>query len=1071
MNALASVIADAITHSVSVLYDLIVIHEFNGQPTESRLRSRLALLMRIKTPPYHTAFAQALESAVIRLRRDQLDPELIAATLDLLAAPGSDAATLRRIAVTELLMSDQPNIGRLVDFYRRHLRSVDNRPARPGELVAVLRRLLGELLPRACAEQAALEHCLPDPFERARFAELRRATAAAATDDLALQQIIAGDGASIARVQQTYIQGDLYTNGDLPPPNLADLYERYRQFLIDNFASFDFRGILQIQQVGRLPLEDIYVPLTGYCRPTGVTTMLHTPRLRSAHQTQAPPGAGIAPLHDFIRDTPLLVVLGDPGMGKSTLVRYILLALARAEGEARIGLAGGWLPIFFPVAAFAAARLNSGRPDLAPLDYLRDYYLGLSQPDYVALFRRALECGRALLLFDGLDEVRSDRRDVARILDAFVREWDGPGNRFLATSRIAGYDAAPLSDALFTRVTMLPFDETDIRRFIDRWSRVYEQAVPMENETADARADLERRISRHAASLTEAVFAAPGITELARKPLLLTILALIHNQGTRLPDRRVDLYRLCVEALAETWNRARSLSGREINVYLGEEKLDERFIVNLLGPIALWIHDYQPGGTMEQRDLEQQIAWTLTRTDEMPHGKARRLAHSFIDLMRHDTGLIQEREYRRFTFIHQTFEEYLAARALLESVTVHDPDALIHRMAGDPRWREVLRLAVAASPQREAQRLLLHLLATPTDAQTSGWPVVLAGECLLDIGASGATHRAWSAVIAALLDLLAAGSAPLATRIAAARVLGRIGDPRLLPIARAATPPECRIEAYWCDIAAGRFWAGIEQVAHRRLGGTTLGPTSRHGPAVIATPFAIGRYPVTNAEFAYFIAAGGYNSPCWWTEHGRELLDGDPANPLREPALWQNAQFNAPAQPVVGVSWYEAIAFCNWLTAQGRAAGWLAADECLRLPTALEWERAARHTDRRRFPWGDDPPDSECANYTATGLRSPAPIGCFPRGAAVCGAQDMAGNVWEWTASRWEAPDESAALHDAGPAEQVLCRGGAFNWEADYLACGARHWFTPGYRFNLLGFRVVKSVEALKHSCVEACNA
>jgi formylglycine-generating enzyme required for sulfatase activity len=1056
MNALASVIADAITHNVAVLYDLIVLHERKGHPPESRLRNRLTLLMRIETPPYQTAFAQALERAVARLRRDQLDPALVAATLDLLVAPGPAAATLRHIAVAELLMSDPPNLGRLVDFYRRHLRDADGQPTRPGELIAVLRRLLGELLPRACAEQPTLECGLPDPFERARFTELRRTLAAPVPEEPALQQIIAGAHASIARVQQTFVQGDLYTNGELSPPNLADLYERYRQFLVDHFASFDFRGILQIQQVGRLPLEEIYVPLTGYCQPNHLTPALHDPRRRPLRQAPVPPGTGVASLHDFIRDTPLLVVLGDPGMGKSTLVRYMVLALARGEGATRIGLVGGWLPVFFPVAAFAAARRPTGRPDLAPLEYLRDYYLGLSQPDYVALFRRALECGRALLFFDGLDEVRSDRLDVARALDAFVREWDGPGNRFVATSRIAGYDTAPLSDALFTRVTIMPFDDDDIRAFIDRWSRVYEQAMPIEHDTADARADLECRINRHAASLTEAVFAEPGITELARKPLLLTILALIHNQGTRLPDRRVDLYRLCVEALAETWNRARSLSGREINVYLGEEKLDERFIVNLLGPTALWIHDRQPGGTMEQCDLEQRIAWTLTQTDELPPGKARRLAHSFIDLMRHDTGLIQEREYRRFTFIHQTFEEYLAARALLESITVRDPDALIHQMAADPRWREVLRLAVAASPQREARRLLLHLLATPTDADTSGRPVVLAGECLLDIGVGGATHRAWSAVVAALLDLLAAGSAPLATRVAAARVLGRLGDPRLLPIARADAPLECRIEPYWCPIAAGRFWAGREQPSRRRPVGATL------DPAVIETPFSIGRYPITNAEFAHFLTAGGYAESRWWTESGRELLDGDPANPLREPALWQIAQFNAPAQPVVGISWYEAMAFCNWLTTQGHAAGWLATNEYLRLPTALEWERAARHTDRRRFPWGDTPPDPERANYSATGLRQPAPIGCFPHGAAVCGAQDLAGNIWEWTASRWEAPQEPVPLRDAGPAAQLLCRGGAFSWEAAYLACDARHWFTPGYRFNLLGFRVVRNVEALE---------
>lgn len=834
------------------------------------------------------------------------------------------------------------------------------------------------------------------------------------------QALIARDGGTIAHVQQTIVQGDLYTIVATLPADLEALYGRYCTFLIESFGTLDFRGIMQVQHVARLPLEEIYIPL-------------------SASAASAPEGCN---LHDLVRDTPYLVVLGDPGAGKSTLVRSLLLALARNEGHARLGMSNNWLPIFFPVAAFAEARRRAARADLSPLDYLGEYYAGLSQPDYQPLFRRALEAGQALVMLDGLDEVRDDRMGMIRYLDAFVREWDAPGNRFVATSRIAGYDEAPLDPTLFLRAVIQPLSDDQIRRFLVGWSLAYmrmgETSCP-----AAAQADRYRQAAAHADQLEAEVFANRGVTELARNPLLLTILALIQNQGARLPDRRVDLYRLCVEALAETWNRARSLSGREVDVYLGDEKLGERFVVNLLGPAALWIHGEQPGGLVDQRTLERHLAQTLTQTDGLPRGRAQRLAEHFIELMRRDTGLLQERGYRRFGFLHLTFEEYLAARALLESVTVTDSDGLIHRYASDPRWHEVLRLAVAAAPQREAQRLILHLLAAPTTAETLGRPIVLAGECLLDIGRNGATQRAWAAGIGALVALINNPAAAVEARVAGGRVLGQLGDPRLLDLATGQT------DGYWCPVAAGSFWYGAE-------GGARTAALCQIDDL---QAFRIARYPVTNAEFRRFIAAGGYHDPRWWSTEGHAFLRTetahDPSATLRQPGLWENAQYNNPSQPVVGVSWYEALAYGVWLTAHGRQVGWLGPYDELRLPTAIEWERAARHTDQRRYPWGDAAPTSNYANYELTNLRAPSPVGCFPAGAALCGACDLAGNVWEWTASRWEAPLERIPRRDLRPNEMPIIRGGAFNWNADYLACSARYWFNPCQRYNLLGFRLV----------------
>ena len=867
----------------------------------------------------------------------------------------------------------------------------------------------------------------------------------AAFAEVPAQAIVATNGAAIAHVQQTIVHGNLYVASASVAPDVALLYAHYRAFVSESFSSLDFRG-LQIQAATRLSLEQIYVPVEA-----------------SPHAADAEPRC----IHTFVRDHPLLVVLGDPGSGKSTLVRYLLLALTRGDAPDRLGFDPLWLPIFFPVAAFAAARARPGQADLAPLTYLSAYYCGLSQPDYGPLFARALATGRAMVLLDGLDEVREARRPIVHSLEALARQWDAAGNRFVATSRIVGYDEAPLDPALFTAVSIQPLGVTQIQLFVERWSRAYAAlGEPPAPPPGDLFADLvreataeayERRVARHAEALGAAVFAEAHVAELARNPLLLTILALIHHQGARLPDRRADLYRRCVAALAETWNRARSLTGRPVDVHLGDEPLDERFVVNLLGPVALTIHAEQAGGLVDQDELEAHIAATLERADGLARHRAQRLAHDFVELMRRDTGLLQERGYRRFAFLHLTFEEYLAARGLLESVAVADPTALLHAYATDPRWREVLRLTVAAAPQREAGHLLLTILAAPAAGPDRGRPTVLAGECLLDVGRNGAGGRAWDAVVAALLALVADPAALTLTRGAAGTLLGRLGDPRQLDLAtgRAAGAETYAVADYWCDVGAGPFWSGDETTRRRR------GPALRQ----VELPHAlrIARYPVTNAEYRRFVAAGAYTDPRWWTPAGLTFRGPvgprgaaeEAGAPILGPALWGVAQYAGPSQPVVGVAWYEAAAYCAWLTAEGRGAGWLYPGEYLRLPTALEWERAARHTDRRHYPWGDEPPDAERANFERAALRAPTPVGVFPAGAAACGALDMAGNVWEWTSSLADTLAAPAPRPDIGGDQTPAIKGGAFNWDADALRCGAHYWFHPAQRYNLLGFRLV----------------
>jgi formylglycine-generating enzyme required for sulfatase activity len=222
--------------------------------------------------------------------------------------------------------------------------------------------------------------------------------------------------------------------------------------------------------------------------------------------------------------------------------------------------------------------------------------------------------------------------------------------------------------------------------------------------------------------------------------------------------------------------------------------------------------------------------------------------------------------------------------------------------------------------------------------------------------------------------------------------------------------------------------------------------------------YRIARFVVTNAEYARFLAANGPDgydlARDWYPEKGRAYIANEGR---RVPYLWSDPRFTNPLQAVVGVTWWEATAYCRWLTSVGHDQGWLPPEAELRLPTWLEWERAARHTDPRPFPWGDETPDPERANYDETGIGAPAPIGCFPRGVAACGAHDMAGNVSEWTATPYQQPEQVIPEKDFTPFQGVVISWSYYGSDSERIFCGARFRYYPGSRSYFRGFRMVWS--------------
>ena len=223
------------------------------------------------------------------------------------------------------------------------------------------------------------------------------------------------------------------------------------------------------------------------------------------------------------------------------------------------------------------------------------------------------------------------------------------------------------------------------------------------------------------------------------------------------------------------------------------------------------------------------------------------------------------------------------------------------------------------------------------------------------------------------------------------------------------------------DVPAGevRLGEGL-----RRSAGPAL-PDEAPRHEVVLASFALARAPVTNAQYAAFVAASGWAAPSHWP-------GGAPPAGLE-------------THPVTHVDWHDARAFCAW------AGG--------RLPSEAEWEKAARGADGRLYPWGDAEPDGRLAAFGAGVKGTPVSAGSLPAGASPYGLLDMAGNVWEWVSSAYRPYpyDHADGREDAAGDEQRVLRGGSYASPGPLLLrCAARSRSWPGRRAPHIGFRVAR---------------
>ncbi|MBI2758680.1 MAG: SUMF1/EgtB/PvdO family nonheme iron enzyme [Chloroflexi bacterium] len=822
---------------------------------------------------------------------------------------------------------------------------------------------------------------------------------------------------TIIHAQTVVLAERFWQNFEPAVPDLRVATTAYLNYLLDRHYFLSLKGMGVADRVPiKLNLLDLYVPLKARMElPEGETWSRGL-----SLAGRAPTDGGTHPLHlgeplpvlDILCDYSGVVVLGDPGAGKTTFLKYLALRLARGEGE-QIGL-GDWLPIIMPVAAYANALQSKD----VPLDeFIAEYFAGIGADLPIGpMLHEALKAGRALILLDGLDEVRDiNLRNtvVERITDFYAFHRRG-GNKFVLTSRIVGYRAVrPSADGLI-ECTLVDFDEDEIEEFVTRWTSALEKQAQGSTAVARADAEADRR------ELLDAIDENNGVRRLASTPLLLTILALMKRQGVSLPERRVQLYDQYVSTLLSTWNRARSLSGRAPG-----RDLDEVQTVRVLAPLALWMHEVSPGvGLVNREDMRRKLEEIFTeRGDSSPQVAARQ----FLQDVRDHAALLLERGPGEFGFIHLTFEEYLAAVAIAlggQGSSKPIVDVLAPHI-GEQTWHEVTLLTIGylgirqQLPKVAGEVVESFVKSKPGPA---GEAVVLAGEAVLDTWPGGVPPQSRERVVRELVPVMQSPAIRPDLRRRAGLLLGRLGwHPADLD--------------RFVEIPSGEFLSGLKKETQ-----------------AIPYRYWMAKYPVTNYQYARFVKEGGYQTREYWSDDGwdwrtgkyeqrelepveRDWLDHRPADRRGTPNYWHVENLSNPIFPLVGVCWFEAEAFCNWLAKKIVA---VPENYTVRLPTELEWERAARGTGGQEYPWGEGF-DKNAANTwdsdpADSGLGGTTAVVTFPQGVSPVGAWDMSGNIWEWM-NAWYDEDKRYRVVRGGSwmGYQWFARGSFMNWSTPLM--------------------------------------
>jgi formylglycine-generating enzyme required for sulfatase activity len=770
-----------------------------------------------------------------------------------------------------------------------------------------------------------------------------------------------------------------------------------------------------------------------------------------------------------------MVLLGLPGTGKSTFARYLALRMAQAETDKSTSiqdLLPGWksgavLPLILSLGRMAETIPADCQKGSAVLieNYIEQTLRDDERTvDFAGLILPELERAGGLVLFDGLDEVADLRLRpiVVQAVEDFAQKYGrSPVSRFLVTCRTYSYyhDLKWQLTGWETHELAL-LDMEKIEYFVNAWHDEHIRIEPARKP------DLENKRKQLLDSLQ------PDdrrrLHEIAPFPIILTMMAVVHTHYGDLPDTRAEVYERCVDLLLVRWEYERPIAGQS-------QKTQKRTIIDELGVSrvvldrALWEIAFKAHEGRED-EKEKKRGPALVTEDLLTgvlqtHFQDLAKVQTFLDYCQSSNGLLMLQgsvtpadapagspPRRVYAFPHLTFEEYLAARYLIRPNFGKTTSELVLK---SDRWRESVMLLgeylCFAQGDQERMDTLLNALAPeklPANSDNPLWRGVWYAGDLLSL-----YRRAFPSqpspsdkeVVAGLQRLVLKGALSPLERASAADTLDELG-----------------------------------YIIQDLL---TFIPISKSQS--VNYDFLVSKYPVTNGQYERFLKADFGNEKYWvnfpkydeksqamketwgeepwsWLKKAQQDEEGETQDGVLLPRYWRDPRFGISRRnaPVVGVSWYEASAYCRWLLEnwesleEGKQG--LAKPKLIRLPTEVEWASAAGGEDpKERYAWDQrsSPVDKKgaktkkediarYANTRESGINRTTPVWMYPQGESPHGVMGMSGNVWEWQANFYDESNRYPSL-----------RGGSWLNLVGYARVAIRNNHHPYIRYDDIGFR------------------
>ena len=843
-------------------------------------------------------------------------------------------------------------------------------------------------------------------------------------------------------------------------------YEHYQEFLL---AKLDHAPPPLVQALFPAKVSKIFVSLrlsdTWQCEER------HTHEAKE-HDRQNDE-TGFSPeqvMKETFKENHLMLVIGDPGSGKTTLLKHYALSCL---DEGRCKEFGFTEPVMVFYLQLRELKKSSTGYDSLPANICAwAEKRALTLPE--TLYSQWLNQKKTLVLLDGLDEISDleERKKACVWIDKAIN--DLPDAYFVVTSRPTGYRRVDLIgfEAPLKRADILDFNGKQKRIFLEQWFTEFflAKVCPDSQKIEEWKKNQIESAQEKTAHIIEFLKRDENISirQLAGIPLLLQIMAMLWSKREINLDSRATLYKNALDYFL----------GNQYNQRDRASLLPETVALGVLAPVALWM---QKELGNDEADSEAMKTKMQDEINKIPKEQNPPEAKSFSDDLINHAGLLVEfgdpdDGATEYAFCHKSFREYLTGFQLMKNGDESILTLINH--FSDDWWEEPLRyyfglvnaktfnnfmqcfydsLVSEELPQKKQTLLRTIIEETPKKKRK------IDALCTKILDPDTTASRQW-----VILDCLKT-----------------IGNPEALPTLlkfrakKLAKNDTLDVTGRTDEVIRALGGTVIDSEAKKPVYGTTRSILNPHEDDAqyilipkgsyldsetnekkdVENDLYFAKYPVTNKRYRYFIATLGIETGLkeklqeiaknnrWDTEFAGYLKKGkNNLAVLFRSTYDEDRKFGGDDQPVVGITWYAAKAYCLWLS---QRAG---KPDAYRLPSEVEWEWAAGGKREpipqkvRKYPWADEnrEPNSKLLNFDRN-VGATTPVGNYPEGATPEGLYDMAGNVWEWTDSWWNEQTRSLRV----------IRGGSWYYPAEFCRSAYRGDLQPGDRLSRVGFRLV----------------